>query len=726
MADFYDELVKSDWLGRSQTDYTYEKRGNSMGWEKTLTEGEAISNFLLKVPNSSSVSNERKLHLTKQMCNTLIQRMNVNKLPLRIGFSNEFTSFVQGKYICVTVEPLVGNIPFPTFNHALDPILGYAVHEMAHVLYTTQEYDDYLDKVKGKEHKVKNSIMNILEDERIENNVSKIFRGYTGYLGKAKDYCFGVRLPIKQQEEGVDVTDPLVRLMNTILLLIRYPKALKKEDVDMFEPELKKVMEILTPYPEDLVGLTVATDAIYELFRQQANSGQGGDDDEEEEENEAGEDKKGKKKSKKSKNSSGGSPDPDNDDDAEEDNEEEQDEENEGEAPAKPKDGKGKGKQGADGDTEEDNGDGDGGDEMEELTEEDIEKLDKLILAILGNAVQAITGAEMETYSSDELTQLLKLPYNGSKNLKEIANYDNSQMGMMQSCAHVIPGTENLGVAELDVVFFPASKLNSTTNHYDDALRAVAPYAANLRAKIKELNRNHIVTQHGLSEGDFDDSLLVDALVGAKNVYKENHKVMNPGSCIVLLIDESGSMGTSHRWFEAQKIAVLFERALEGVNNVDFYCYGHTTGLMAGKLSTNDSTWINVYYEGRKTSDRKALGKIYKHGANRDGHAILETIGKVRKQVPFDIPITMFMISDGEPSAKVPSGYTGLSYTKKAVNTVEKHANAQVIHIAIDQSIDSSLMFNTYVKYLNYNTLVKDIGGLLKKIMLKQQKAVIS
>ena len=162
----------------------------------------------------------------------------------------------------------------------------------------------------------------------------------------------------------------------------------------------------------------------------------------------------------------------------------------------------------------------------------------------------------------------------------------------------------------------------------------------------------------------------------------------------------------------------MFERALEGVNNVDFYCYGHTTGR-------DDSTHINTYFEGREKSDRKNLGKIYAHNTNRDGHAILEVVGRVRSKVKKDMPIIMFMISDGMPSARVPNGYNQKEYLKKCVNTVEKYSNTQIIHIAIEKGIPSKDMYNQFLEFTDHRTMVKDIGKVLKKVMTKQQKAIM-
>lgn len=674
---FYDNLLQSDWLGRNAEDYTYKKGGHSIGWEQTLLKDEPLSRFILKVKNPN-LPVDRKIFLTKQACTNILTRMvvkDVNKI--KITFVDEFLSSQRGNSIQVTLEPIGDKFKFPTFNHRLDPVLGYCVHEIAHYLYTDASYDRYLNRFKGVEQEIKKTIMNVLEDERIEQLVAVTYRGYTGYLGKAKDYCFGLRLPEEMKMNRVDLTEELNQLGQTFLLLLRYPKALDPSLVNKFEPQLKKIMDILTPYPDTIQEMTVATDKIYKIFeayfsQQQQQQGQGG-----------GNQQQQPQQSQKNQPQGGGS------------------------------------------DTGGD--DGDDGEEDVELTPGEKAELAK----VLGAFMQAVGSAMPHAgATAEEVAKVLndakKGEYQVAQVLKDISEYTNDEIGVRTGFAHVYPENENISTTELSVHFQDAKDMKGTQNHYDKALDEVRTYASMLRAKLQQLNRNQTITNSGLFEGDFDDALLVDAIIGAKNVYKLDSKIMNRGAVIALLIDESGSMGGrgQSKWFEAMKIAVLFERALEGVNNIDFYCYGHTTGTSDKRGGKSDATWINVYYEGRKNSDRKILGKIHAHETNRDGHAILETVARMRTKIKMDVPIVMFMISDGEPSASVPHGYNGKSYTKKAVQVVKKYHNCEVIHIAIEKGIPSADMFEKYVTFSDHNTLVNDIGALLKKVITNQNMPI--
>lgn len=745
---FYEELLQSDWLGRNPEDYTYAKSGLSIGWEDTLTKGDALSKFMLKV-DGKNLKVDRKVLLAKQACTNILSRMNVNKKKAKIVFTDKFSSYQMGSTVCVTLEPLSGKIKFPSYNHSLDPILGFAVHEIAHFLYTDERYPEYLKKFKGNEAKLKQMIMNVLEDERIEQIVAGTFRGYTGYLGKAKDYCFGKRLKEEMDKRQVDEQQDIVQLANTFLHLLRYPKALEPAMVNKFENELKQITDILTPYPSDIPELITATEKIYDIFQQSADGDGQGDGDDSDEDGQPNQNQKSNSKSKSGKGS-GSKSDQDNDQEDNSDNDQDDGDDENGDEDKDKNKGKGKGKKDQeDGDDEEEDGDGDGSDgdddqedkkdknsggEGDDEDDQDNDQdgdgsgnngkqdIDKMLEAF---AEALLSSAPQTGGSADDVAKLIgaKGEYMASEIIEEISNYNNEDIAPYQSFSHFFPSTENLQTSEMKVVFNDAKNLRSSTNNYDKGLSEVRSYASSLRAKIQQLNRSQDVTYKGLTEGDFDDGMLIDAIIGAKNIYKQDHRIMNRGACVGLLIDESGSMDRAGRWYNAMKIAIMFERALEGVNGVDFYCYGHTTGKDL-QHSYSDATWINVYYEGRKVSDRKVLGKIYNHNTNRDGHAILEVIGRMRTKVPQNIPIILFMISDGEPSASVPNGYDGISYTRKAVTVVQKYSNTQVVHIAIDKGIPSKDMFDTYVEFTDPQRMVMDIGNLLKKIITKQQMPV--
>lgn len=724
-GSFYDKLVTSDWLGRSEDEYTYAKKGISIGWEESLAKGEAFSTFILNVEaKKKHLDHPKQIYLAKQACTSIMNRMLVKTgKKSTISFTEDFDNYAQGDKIVVTLEPLKQDnaIKFPSYNHALDPIIGYTVHEIAHILYTDSEYGNYVMKFKGVEAHFKSMIMNVLEDERIEKLVAENYRGYTNYVGKAKDYCFGKKFQDELiKSNNRDSEDPVNRLCEVFIHFLRYPKALRENHVNEFEAEILQFQKILTPYPETITQLTVVTEEIYQVFfkffKQQKNGGGAGDDQEEQEQQE--------QQSKAKAQSGGGNVDSDKGDakkvkgQSGESGDEDGDGSGEGESGESDDEGTGMevkiqvaGKSG--GDAGEGQGQPMASDD--ELTEELAELLSTIIEAM--EKSQPMTGTAEEVANT-----IFKGAYGVEVALKSISSFNNDAMSKRDSDTHIYPELRNLQSSEMQVYFEDAKNLHTSSNHYDRALNEVRSYASSLRSELQKMNRNIEVTNTGLFEGNFDDGLLVDALIGAKNVYSETFKVTNQGVCIGLLGDESGSMDYKNAWQLWMQIAVMFERALDGVNKIDFFCYGHTTGF--DPMMRSDTTLINTYFEGRKKGDRRNLGKIYHHNTNRDGHAIVETVARIKKQIAKDMPLVLFVISDGEPSASVPNGYTQRAYVKKVVDTIEKDMNTTIIHIAIHPNIPSKEMFNNYVSFTNFSTLVKDVGNLLKKIVTARQSPI--
>ena len=76
------------------------------------------------------------------------------------------------------------------------------------------------------------------------------------------------------------------------------------------------------------------------------------------------------------------------------------------------------------------------------------------------------------------------------------------------------------------------------------------------------------------------------------------------------------------------------------------------------------------------------------------------------------------------PSASVPHGFNGESYVQHAVKELKKN-DIHVIHIAIDESVQSERMFTDYVKFTNLGTLVQDMTKLLSKVITKIQQPEI-
>ncbi len=636
----YSTIKNTDWLNRSGNNYTHQRSTNRMKWEALLGKGDAYSSFIYRQGRNRNISPDTKILVARQLGLNILHTMNVNKVKLNFQVG-KFNRQWGRDSLEVSVEPFDPKNGLPSFNHELDIFLGQVVHEMAHILYTTDAYEKFVEgKPKAEQHLAGN-MLNVIEDERIEIKVGEAFPGYANYLSSMKKWLWGGKVVPALEHH----TDLLEQLVNCILLFIRYPNALPEEKVIAFEQELTEVREILTPYPNSMQDAIDATEKILALLKKYV-----------------------------------------------EDHPEAQSPQKQPGENGEPEDG--------------------------EITDEMIAGMLEALMKTLEEADSSILNIK-----TDDKVVLEKgsSPQQAQKIIKIVNNLSEQQLEELTDDSMEWQEVETLNTSELKSYVVDRTKHRGSDYAYRDSLGRVSSYASSLRANLKMFNRRFSEVIRGLDEGQFDDDMLVDAKLGCQTVYTQNMRIKNNGAVIGLIVDESGSMG-GDEIRNARDIAVMFERALDGLLGIDFFCYGHTTGTSPLDPYSSDATILNCYYEGRKRGNRQCLGSLDSHETNRDGHALLLVAGRMRKQTKQ--PIVLFMISDGMPSASVPHGYTGITFTKKCVEVLKKK-DIHVIHIAINNSVKSEKMFTDYVKFDNMKTLTQDIGKLLKKKVEKIQSPEI-
>ena len=758
---YYEELVSSDFLGRDKSTYT-KNSGKTAGWEKSLGDEEALSNYVLRINPKAELEPFQKLLHTKRLATSVVETMNSFKGDVTVNFQEKNSSYAVGNNVMITLEPLVSPIKFPTFQHRLDVILGYAVHEMAHINYTKGDRNVYLNDIKDlEERSVKNKLSNLIEDERIEMLVSDNFKGYAKYLGKTKEYVFHTKYLEQRAKMPKDITtipefDDFQQLLTSLIFFIRFPSSLDEVLVNKFENELRQFMDILKDYPKTTDEVFVATDKVYAILEdyvskkddkkeeqednQEQESSESGDGDESSDSSSSA-----KKDSEDDKKEPKGKSKPKNEkDDKKEDSEGDGSggSEEEDEAPKEDGDSSENGDE-EDSDSSGSN-EGEDGDDTDDASsseeEEEKGKPDGSSKGKMGKMAEAILDSlgSAETPEKASAKEIEKALGADEDLVKAINRMSASEMKALESAiTQVGKNTESLFSETLVPYWRGALEIEDSAYEvkYNDGLETIKSYASTLRATMKKLNRNHEVTQVGLFEGELDTEELVSAALGTPNVYKQYATIKNQGAVIALLIDESGSMG-GKRIKTARSVAIMFERALKDVNKIDFFCYGHSVNhLKVARGVYTEATVLNRYFEGRKKGDRKQLGKISASGSNRDGHAILEVVNRIRQFNKKD-RIILFCVSDGDPSAGVPKGYEGktgksvyntsqIAYTKDCIDEVEKNHNVSAIHIALDKGIDSASMFKNFVTFTDMSTLSKNLGSLLKVIIKKIQKPII-
>ena len=127
----------------------------------------------------------------------------------------------------------------------LDITCGLAIHEKLHLVHSKplyrwqkQYFRDH-DMTYG-EKELFHSIENIVEDEYIERQLHKTCAGFVTYIEAVKKHYFeDKKTALKEQE------DEFANVINTLLMLVRYPSLLDKDRSKRHAPHIRYFVSIL-------------------------------------------------------------------------------------------------------------------------------------------------------------------------------------------------------------------------------------------------------------------------------------------------------------------------------------------------------------------------------------------------------------------------------------------------------------------------------------------------
>jgi cobalamin biosynthesis protein CobT len=238
-----------------------------------------------------------------------------------------------------------------------------------------------------------------------------------------------------------------------------------------------------------------------------------------------------------------------------------------------------------------------------------------------------------------------------------------------------------------------------------------------LRNVFKRKAKDYQFIMKGMKSGRFDTNKLAEARQGVQTVYEKIGEVKTNKICVVVLVDQSGSMMGSKIQM-AQEAAVFLNEVFGKQPDVELFIYGHMSEQ--NRTVYGGSTDMFIYREpGHR--EKHSLGSMFAGGANRDGHAILATAQRVRKFT--QNPGIFVVISDGAPAA---AGYhNGIEDTREKVLKAEK-LNFNVVQIAIEGHVPSERMFNHHVKMTDMKTLPADLVSYMSRRVDKMIRQTVS
>ena len=268
-------IYNSDWFGRN-SDFTRQGK-DRLFWE---SDNEAYSSFLYPGTQEKieqMVSDDAKMTSELQK---LVKRF---ALAASIKASCKSSgSYTNGKQIVIS-----SNIEDITPKKKLDVMIGLALHEISHCLYT--EFNALKNK-----NDIQKALINIIEDELIETQLGMTYPGYANFFKAVKYHMFD-----KLGHENLlkKANSELEQIMTLFLYIVRYPKyvcEVDKKIMKTYEELFTKIKNILDSHgclSENIVGKVTGNSVgaaldIYELLKkyidenQDNQSGENGEGDE--------------------------------------------------------------------------------------------------------------------------------------------------------------------------------------------------------------------------------------------------------------------------------------------------------------------------------------------------------------------------------------------------------------------------------------------------------------
>ena len=292
--------VIKDWFSDSREDDFVHRGGLRSGWSDMFgTTSDYVLNGFVK-PDTSEAE-VREIH---KLCSN---RANILADGKNIVFTlnaKEETAKTDGRK--VTVGTKVLDESSKSFSEKADIMLGLTTHEMAHIIHSSFAH---LKKCQNNFHK---SILNVLEDERIEYLLCEEFPGYASNIAKVKQYFFDEKYLVEEAAEGEkdEARKYAMELYDLFFKLVRYPKYLDADKMANYEIELDEMKAVLTPYPMTSPKVFNASEEILKIINKNIErkmlekSGESGESKESSESDSSGESGKPMETSSKKKSSS--------------------------------------------------------------------------------------------------------------------------------------------------------------------------------------------------------------------------------------------------------------------------------------------------------------------------------------------------------------------------------------------------------------------------------------
>ena len=548
----------------------------------------------------------------------------------------------------------------------LDVVSGLAIHEKLHVIHSKSLHRwQKSDEVKYDicktytEQKLFHSIANIVEDEYIERQLHKTCAGYVHYIEACKEHYFA-----DSGIKDVDLND-FTEIVNTLLLLVRYPAKL---DTDRRKKHGKHIRVFMAELKKGIDSREHTKTCITNIFKylvklaEELNPDEGITDEMM---------KDMKVKSEKYAD--------DYIDDF-------------------------KSEVSADAWTEME-ADGKIASIHKDLAkrrlktlidraESDMhDRLGKLFGRAYRSALESATD-----YKSKELSSRM------ANQIKELSDSGYTEE-MIDEALAVSDGQRKISWEK-------ARNSKHSVRKYGEAKDVMRSQINKLKKKIQLYGNTNIHNIYRQPRGILDKRQLHRIPMGMTDLFKTKITKEDKPLDICLLVDESGSMG--YKLMEdARNAAIAIKEALTDNPMIDLWVYGHSAD------SREQGQTEMIEYHSPSMKDRPmAMGGLHARCENRDGNAIITSALRVNSESDNTTNKLMIVLSDGEPSADMYRGMSGIDHTSKAVKYVESRG-WNVIQVGFGGISKYSMekMFSNWVHVEDTDELGDKVSKIIRKVV---------
>ena len=540
----------------------------------------------------------------------------------------------------------------------LDVLSGLAIHEKLHVIHSMplmkwQNEKKYeLAKTYG-QRELLHSIANIVEDEYIERQLSKTCAGYVHYIEACKEHYFAKQEEVMNSKDLSDFSD----LINTFLMLVRYPSKISMERRKRHAPHIRVMMNAIRNGIDNREATYTCIETVYRYLLAQAEKMAPEEDMEQLE-------KDMKERAEK--------------------HGEDRYEEEFGDFPL-------------DDDQKKDM--------VKALAKDMFDRLMRRHKRDAKDAVDEVWDKEsreaikdITEYISDEIDEALR------KEINDLAESDYYETSIDKAIA--------LKNGQRDITWQRAMPTESHRDQYKIDKSKMKSQISKLKKKLQlygNLQKHNIYNQ---KRGILDKRQLHKIPMGMTDIFKATVVNEDKPLDICILVDESGSMGW-HTMSHARQGAIAVKEALADNEKINLWVYGHSADE-----TIKGQTDMIEYWSPTMKDRPMAMGGMKARYENRDGNAIVASADRIKAESDNGAHKLMIVMSDGAPSADGYRGRDAKDHTKKCVKHIEARGWS-VIQVGFSGAYDWMMkdMFDNWVYVDDTDKLGDQLSKIIRKVV---------